>query len=468
MSLVTAMLLSTSAYAGKIITDAPEGAALIGATSVVNTQFGFGGWNFDNVDVRIVNIEDFTTPTLGSFNTLTGVYAGMGADMSFESDIKNSAGVVLGHLHGKDWPVGEPAGIKIINGDTGTNHGKPENCIMTSSYLAAGYLDAGVTKPVLCSSSFQTHKRFKINMLPSSVGVDGAYGTPIELVFNLDTTDTDTTVRRYQILQKANNYTGKRLDGYKVEVLDASGAKNAALTFSVGMGESLDADGNPDGDIWDIEDMANFSHGLWGPADSENTGREPHHDANGFFDSARAYYPAALAADKQSISYTGDMQGGNYQDIFGNWLPSVWEPTGIFHDDDMDPETDGVLKAYWGDPLKTGTNAWHKGNDDAWALATEEDLLTWAGEWYERGPVEDVLNLGLNYIVNVGDNALIGDKFTLRITPHVAATEQVEPTYVTTDAAPDAVYGEIDPATDTSEGIVTIAYDEYTIADDEN
>ena len=459
MSLVTAMLLSTSAYAGKIITNAPEGAALVGATSVVNTQFGFGGWNFDNIAVRIVDIADFTTPTLGSFNTTDGTYTGMGTDMSFESDIMNIAGVVLGHLHGKDWPVGEPAGIKIINGDTGTKHGKPANCIMTSSYLEAGYLGAGVTKPVLCSSSFQTHKRFKINMLPTSVGADGAYGIPIDLVFNLQPGDTST--QRYQILQKANNYTGKRLDGYKVEVLDSSGQKNAALTFSIGTGEGLDNDGNPDGDIWNTEDMANFSHGLWGAADSGDSGREPHFDANGFFDDKRVYYPVTLAADKQSISYNGPMLGGNYQEKFGNWLPSIWEPTGVFWDDDKNPETDGIIMAYWGDPLKTGTNAWHKGNDDNWVLATEEDLLTWSGDWYERGAVEDVLNLGLNYIVNIGDNTVIGDKFILRITPHVAPTaEQVEPSYVTAEAAPDARYGEIDPTVDTSEGIVTITYDE--------
>lgn len=278
----------------------------------------------------------------------------------------------------------------------------------------------------------------------------------------------DTSNQRYQILQKVNNYTGKRLDGYKIEVLDANGQKNAALTFSIGIGEGLDKDGNPDGDIWDTEDMANFSHGLWGAADNDNSGRDPHFDANGFFDDKRAYYPVTLSDDKQTISYTGNMQGGNYQEIFGNWLPSIWEPTGIFWDDDQDSETDSILMAYWGDPLKTGTNAWHKGNDEDWAVATEEDLLRWSGEYYDREAVEDVLNLGLNYIVNVGDNAAIGNTFTLRITPHAAATtEQVEPSHVIADVATDAAYGEIDPTINTSEGIVTINLDEHT-ADDDN
>ena len=203
--------------------------------------------------------------------------------------------------------------------------------------------------------------------------------------------------------------------------------------------------------------MANFSHGLWGAADSGDSGREPHFDANGFYDTVRAYYPVTLAADAQSISYVGAMQGGNYQSLFGNWLPSVWEPEGIFWDDDENPETDGIIMAYWGDPLKSGTNAWHKGNDEAWAVATEEDLLLWNGEWFEQGAVEDVLNLGLNYIVNIGDNAAIGDKFTLRITPHVASGtgEQDVPSYVT-DTAPKAEYGDTGTVSDTSEGIVAI------------
>ena len=49
--------------------------------------------------------------------------------------------------------------------------------------------------------------------------------------------------------------------------------------------------------------------------------------------------------------------------------------------------------------------------------------------------VEDVLNLGLNYIINVGANAAIGSTFTLRITPHVAL-DQTPPTYVGKDVDP--------------------------------
>ncbi len=79
----------------------------------------------------------------------------------------------------------------------------------------------------------------------------------------------------------------------------------------------------------------------------------------------------------------------------------------------MNPETDGALKAFWGDPQNTGTNAWHSGKSSNWQKATEEDLFRWTGEWYQQPSMEDVLNFGLNYIVNVGDNSSIRNKFTI-------------------------------------------------------
>jgi len=452
LSLVTAMLLGSSAYAGKIITD----ANLSNIVVTENQQFGFGGWNFDNVDVRIVDIADFSTPTLGTFDTTTGVYSGMGVEMSFESDIKDInyttgmpvvGSTIMGHLHGKDWPVGEPAGIKIINDDTKVQNGKPSNCIMTSSYLDTGYLDTSPANPVICSSPFQTHKRFKINLLDTTVdnvadGADG-YGKPVDIVFNLDDTDTNTTVRRYQVLQKVNNYTGKRLSGYMLEVLDENGTKNDALTLSLGEGEGVDTNDTLDGtNIWGEDEMANMSHGLWGPYE-ENKGVVRFD--NGFFHYERTYYDVELDTtdNNRSLSYTGPMLGGNYQDLFGNWLPSIWEPMGVFHDEDQNPATDNILQAFFGNPdnTKFTEDAWYKRTvvyDPAtpnvdpvytWTLATEEDFALWSGDWYNVGPIEDVLNLGLNYIVNVGENALIGKTFTIRITPYVDIN-QTQPSYV--------------------------------------
>ncbi len=432
LSLVAAMLLGSSAYAGKIITDADSVAW------TQNKQYGFGGWNLNDV---VVNMTDIDYNVIAkTFDTVDGTYDTMVAGDSFESYIMTE-GEHRGNLHGKDWPVGEPSGIKIINDDTKVKHGKPFNCIMTSSYLAyqdmddnesgSAYLDSAAPKPVSCSSPFQTHKRFKINLLPVTVAdvddITGGYGKPTDLVFNLDPSDINTTARRYQVLQKINNYTDKRLDGYKMEVLDENGTVKSVLSLSLGAGE-----GDPDkttglpGDIWGEEDMANMSHGLWGPVDK-------HFDAPGFFDDVRAYYPVTLAAN--TIEYNGLMQGGsgigNYQSLLGNWLPSIWEPQAVFFDDDNNPETDAVLMAFWGDPLSTGTNAWHKGNKDNWVEPSETEFLQWmTNAAYSIGGVEDVLNLGINYIINVGDNAQIGSTFILRVTPHIGANDQTPPSYM--------------------------------------
>lgn len=443
LSLITAMFLATGVNAGQIKTDTET------AGWDVNTQYGFTGWNLENVLVKIVSVDDFTTALPGtSFNEDTGVYTPMTYGMSFESEI-SAGSEVRGLLHGKNWPVGEPAGIKIINNDMNTKNGKPENCIMTTSYLDAdntgtgvsGYLDTTAPAgpvPTICSSPFQSHKRFKINMMPAMVAnpdVDG-YGQPVELVFDL--VGGDTSAKRYQMFQKINNYTGKRLDGCKLEVLDAAGNPNPALTLSIGLDEHRDKDGNLDeSDIWAPEDMANFAHGLWEPIDD-------HFLTNGFFDSERSGFVVDPSGHNTSTLVGGPATlAGNYEALFGLWLTSKWAPIGIFHDFDDDPLTDADLVAFWGTipnaPVGTAP-AWHKGKDydlsngdQSWAEPTSKEMLNWdIDPLYEPGLIEDTLNLGLNYIVNVGDNSAIGTKFTLKITPHIAA-DQTPPNYIEDD-----------------------------------
>ncbi len=455
MSVAAAMLLGSSAYAGKIITDAsgPDGAD----NFAEDKQLGFGGWNLDNVNVKIVSVDDYNTPLPDTFfKKDTGDYSPMTYGMSFESDINNTNGDVVAHLHGKDWPVGEPSGIKIIDGLAEKN-GKPGNCIINTSYLGedlndgeSHFLDQPNPLPVICTSPFQTHKRFKVNMLPTTVNDSAGYGHPIDLVFNLVPGDLETL--RYQVFQKINNYTDKRLDGYKIEVLKADGiTQDDNLTLSIGIEEHRDKDGNLDGtDIWDPEDMANFSHGLWGPIDD-------HFPTVGFFDEYRAGFFV-------SGHNTSTLVGGpnplpsTYDALFGTWLPSKWAPIGIFWDDDKDPLTDAELVAFWGTVpgAPEGTlPAWHKGYADNWAEPTQKELITWTVDpWFEPGIIEDTLNLGLNYIVNVGNNDLIGGKFTIRITPRVAA-DQTPPSYISKED--NTTY--IEPPTSyvASAGVVTIS-----------
>jgi len=416
MSLVAAMLLSTGAYAGTIIGANP------GDEVFENTQFGFGGWYFDenNIEVQMYKADG---TAFGTFNQADGTYTAMSIGDYFVSSIYDEPeGNHLANIGGKDYPVGEPAGIKIINGDTKTNNGKPENCIMTTSYLSAdknngvdGLLNTTVPAgpdPVICSSPFQSHKRFKVLMLETMVNNPGELGNPVELKFDLDNDDNSTGIVRYQVFQKINNYTGLRLNGYTLRVLDENGTENPNITLSLGIGENDTKD--PAEDIWGDNEFANFAHGLWGPPDN-------HFPEQGFFDDLRAYYPVELNEANNTISYAGDMLGGNYQELFGNWLKSEWAPTGIFYDFDNDPSTDADLVAFWGvppgvDPANIG---WYQGEAAGWAPVDVTTLLTWAvNPLYNMGLIEDVLNLGVNYIVEVGDNSLIGDTFTIEITPH--------------------------------------------------
>ncbi|HEY9191184.1 MAG TPA: choice-of-anchor F family protein [Sulfurovum sp.] len=470
MSVAAAMLLASNAYAGKIIgadADAPY------VETTPPTQHGFGGWNFDNVDVRMINAE--TGELSGEeFYEVDGTYTPLTYGDSFASDITVSETntTIMGTLNGKDWPVGEPAGIKIINGDTGVNNGKPENCIMTTSYLSAedtgtgesGYLDTTAIAgpvPTICSSGFQTHKRFKVRMLPDTVAdvntSVGGYGKPIDLVFNLDP-DSNSSMQRYQVFSKINNYTDVRLMGYKIEVLDHNKQPNAQLKLSLGIGENdekLDENNNST-DIWGVDDMANFSHGLWGPYE-EHKGVVRFED--GFFDKIRAYLPVSLNNTNDITETThGAIQGGNYDALFGHWLPSKWQPYGIFFDNDGDPTTDAELVAYWGTTPDeandvNATPAWHKGMADNFALVSTAEIDAWmANDLYSVGFIEDTLNLGLNYIVEVGDNTAdqIGATFTIRITPYVS-NDQTPPSYIDENGSyiePDG--GTVIPTTPTS------------------
>jgi MYXO-CTERM domain-containing protein len=100
----------------------------------------------------------------------------------------------------------------------------------------------------------------------------------------------------------------------------------------------------------------------------------------------------------------------------------VWQPKGIFWDSDNDPTTDADLVAYW-----DGTQ-WVKNFDSNFTPVTRAELNTWAlNPLYAIKGIEDVLNLGINYIVKVGDG--VGPNFTVRMIPVVADTQDA-PSYV--------------------------------------
>lgn len=434
------MSAMSAAQAGQII-----GVQQASPSPVLTEEWknGFGGWNLDNVDVKIVNAETKEPLTTKNFNKTDGSYDAMTTGDSFvsyiyDSAVASSTKVKVANLGGKDWPVGEPSGVKVITTDAIENlsNGRPASCIMTTSFLNSedlskaeinlgytGYLDTAKPAPTLCGSPYQTHKRFKVSALPASI--DGsAAANAIDLVFNLDTVNaastSETAVRRYSVLQKLNNYTGKRLSGYKIELGFGVGANftkldttNATLTNNL----SLSVGAGDGSDFWSSDDLATFSAGLFGAADPN------HGTTDGFFSNTRAYFPVTKV-DAATIQSSGSLST-NYTDLFGEWIPSTYMPKGVFYDDDNDPKTDAKLVAYW-----DGTE-WKYGQANNFEPVPTLVLATWAGDsLYSIGNIEDLVNLGLNYMVQVGDVSVIqtespssNTNFTVRLIPVVSTVD---------------------------------------------
>ena len=99
--LVLMGFLATTAQAGKI-TSVPSAS---GAE-------GFGGWNENNIDVILNGIDSFYLPADGSY------FFSVDSDHTYIANVDDGAGTITGIALAKDWPVGEPPGIKIVNDDT--------------------------------------------------------------------------------------------------------------------------------------------------------------------------------------------------------------------------------------------------------------------------------------------------------------------------------------------------------------
>ena len=371
---------------------------------------GSAGWNMDNVVTNYFDAEGNSTATLAD----DGVYR---SDV-FDRAASDVAAVRMGSVVAKNPPVGEPPGVKVVNA-IDVAGGSDSNCIISTAFLDEDpdelVADYSNQLPVTCSSPFQTHKRYKVLMLPEMI--DGS----VDMVFDVqnDTTSTDTSIP-YTVYQKINNWTGSRLQGYTLELGFGIGenfvaASDTSLTF-------------------DNTDNSAFSHGLFGPIDGDKF------PENGFFSSKLAGYEAS---GEGLTTFEAVTAVGEYSDIAGSWLPSSWVPYGIFFDDDGDPATDAVLMAWWG-LGSNGSYQWmygqlaHYADGEAPEGMTEdfspvsaEQIATWLPESVAEGTVnpyaidhiDDFANLNLNYVVNVGaigswpTNSAEGANFTIRVTP---------------------------------------------------
>jgi len=382
--------------------------------------------------------------TESTFNPTDGSYVfGSDVDGSYQAainnEIDNDAGDVQGIVLAKDWPVGEPPGIKIVNDDRAVKQeGRPTNCIMATSYREGHFLDSTDPQPDLCSGPFQSHKRFKLAMLPTSVngGADAEEG--IDLVFNVETEEGS---RDYQVFQKINNWTNGRLDGFTIEVGTGIGADFVPANEGAGAGVANLSLSVPEG-FYEPGQLATFSQGLFGPIDDK------HERWAGFFDPdtrARfniAEYPKARGETDTLTS--GAPLGSDYNALFGPWLPNNKLPTGIFWDDDGNPDTDAQLVAWYGFNRVLGALGWMTGAAERFAAIPDATIAAWGQDpLYTVGEIDDLVNVGLNYIVTVGDTASF-DSFTIRVTPSVDTSGAEVPAYDGKKVAPPLVFGSHD------------------------
>ena len=401
---------------------------------------GFGGWNLDNVEIVLNGTQGVVGDILNSwFDELTGAYNfATDSDFTYTANIDDAAGTVMGITLAKDWPAGEPAGIKIVNDDAGVKPPKPANCIMATSYLADHFLDSTDPQQVTCSGPFQSHKRYKLAMLPTSVDGMGVEG--IDLVFNVE---AEAGVRDYRIFQKINNWTDGRLEGFLVQVgvgigTDFQTASDAGISLD-------DLNISVPGEIWSEEQLAIFSAGLFGPLDK-------HTGSIGFFDPEQRAgflideYGSTALTDTLTATRT---LGSNYAEVpagasnqFGPWVAKNMLPYGVFFDDDGNPETDAQLLAWYGFNPTLQALGWMGGAATDFAEITATEIETMGANLaFTMDVIDDLVNLGLNYVITVGDvTSFPGSTFTLRVIPTKDTSGAPDPPYVGHTPEPELTF----------------------------
>ena len=433
------LAIPLAAHAGKII----SGPSASGAA-------GFGGWNLENVLVVLDGTQGAVGSSESWFDPTDGAYNfGIDSDLSYRADVFDEFSTIMGIALAKDWPVGEPSGIKIVHDDTGVRPPKPQNCIMATSYLAGHLLDSAEPEQVTCSSPFQSHKRYKLAMLPSTV--DGMGSEGVDLVFNVEAEEGS---REYQVFQKINNWTDGRLAGFTIEVGFGIGDDFQTVAASSVDLEELNI--SVPSEIWNVNQLAVFSAGLFGPFDDRTglTGFFDPVDRAGFVIDEYGVGPQPLTSTLTATTTLGSDYaevpiGANVANQFGPWLPNSMLPYGIFVDDDGNPDTDALLLAWYGYNPTSLDLGWMGGSQDpdgpfaeisdSEIEALSEDLSATMGE------IDDLVNVGINYIVSIGDvTTFPGTTFTIRITPTPDSSGTPPPTFVGADPFPPLLFSSSD------------------------
>lgn len=369
------------------------------AGKIIADTYGQGGWNQDNVTIFIDGNAYW-------------------ADVSDGTD---GTTIVMGKVLAKDWPLGEAPGIKVVHDDYEVKNGKPVNCIMATTYQEGYELDTPEPRQLSCSGPYQSHKRFKVAMLPTTA--DGGDSDSVDLVFNVE---ADEGVRDYQVFQKINNWTDSRLGGFRIQVGRGVGKGFEPITETGIVSLKVPAKVGEQG-LWSFDQLATFSAGLFGAEDT--------HGQVGYFDNKdRAGFHieefGTEAGETGSSQLTAiEPLKSDYAEVpvgainqFGAWLPSGMLPTGIFYDDDGNPNTDAALVAWYGWSPRLGGTGWMRGVANQFEPVSDEEILAYGESLlYTTDEIDDLVNVGLNYIVSVGDVSSLTE-FTIRVTPQPVET----------------------------------------------
>ncbi|MFT7044906.1 MAG: hypothetical protein ACJAYH_000162 [Celeribacter sp.] len=282
-----------------------------------------------------------------------------------------------------------------------SSRGDVPNCLMAS------------IPDVYCDSESGSGKRLKARLTGAN---------PFDIRLRTTANDNFASVD-YFTFGKVSNYSGARMTGFRIELLDADGNAMGDLTPEDAALFNLDATS--------IGLGSRLPDGLFGAGGNEG--------AIGFFSSSRA--GLALTTSDDVLEF-GDLSNADYVANFGTYfLDDTMVPEGIFWDENDDPDDESTLIA-WNNLAGGG---WTYGTLDidanidarlaelASSLGVDvadlgyvagglvpEDIVAAAeaNGLFAIDPVEDLRNANLNYTITVG--TIDGGEVTIRIAPTFA------------------------------------------------
>lgn len=282
-----------------------------------------------------------------------------------------------------------------------TSRGDVTNCLMASQ------------DGVYCDSAGGSGKRVKTQLTGPS---------PFDMRIRTVASATYPTVD-YFTFGKTSNFTGARMTGFSLQLLDANGNAMGTLAPSDAVLFNLNAT--------DIGIGARLPDGLFGAGGQEGE--------IGFFSSSRASLASTTSVDALTFAALSNTEYlANFGDSF---IDNTMTPDGLFWDDNNDPTDESALVA-WNDlsnggwtygTLDTAANIDARLTELATALGVSVADLGYvdgglvpadivaaaqANGLFAVDEIEDLRNANLNFTVTVG--SIDDGEFTLRIAPQFA------------------------------------------------